>query len=181
MVCVALLLQLASACEAAPGQAGQSIGYHRSHLAEGETAALGARLLAIPGYGYSDPTRREHQNALTTLRKMNEVADYLIGISIHHVVDERGGPMGRLWLWEWSPRSFPFSLDAESVPDLMAQSPSAREVIGGQPVFRFLDPQDPPNAYSYAWYRDGIMIEVEGADGDQIDAWVRAYLEAAGA
>ena len=42
----------------------QDVAFHRAHLAEGESAALAAELVEIPGYFYQDVSDEEIQGAL---------------------------------------------------------------------------------------------------------------------
>jgi hypothetical protein len=172
-----LLLLLTPACKASPGRTWQEAAFHQTHLADGETKALAAQLLDVPGYEYADASAQEERSVAAILPSANDEAASLTAISLHHVVDERGTPVGRLRLWKWSLRLLPEDIDADNVPDLLASPPSARTSIAGQPVYLFEDPEHPLRRYTYAWYREaGILAEIQGEDSQRLLTWVRAYL-----
>lgn len=161
---------------AMPATTDTTIGEHQANPSPGETAALAAELVPVPGYRYADVPAAER----TADREAIGIAD-LRAASFHGVIDETSGDeIAFLVLAVVDPRD---AMNAESYARRVAEhqlaSPDVTPVtMSGQQVWTHEDPSRPASRFQYVWQRHGTLGWLDGPDQAATERFLQGYFAA---
>lgn len=163
---------------------------HGPELAEGETAGIASQLVSVPGYRYVNVSRREVEEILGNLRGWAEkfgAPEFFRAVSMHSVVADdpaentaRAGSglreTGFLMLFEFSDAP-PAGLEGTLVRRIAGlHTPLGYLKVADTEVVVIERQGQPQSRYQLFWYRHGVLGQVDGADIEPLERWVRAYL-----
>lgn len=149
---------------------------HAEQLAKGESAAVAAELVEVPGYYYQDVDEQE----LKVESDLYSALDPL-GVSFHGVRQlSTGDEIAFLQLVALDPRD---AVHAPANEELFAKSFTGASQVrrfefSGQTVFLAEEPSRPASRYQFVWLRHGTGAWVDGPDRAPIEDWLKAYLAA---
>lgn len=149
-----------------------SSAYQRSHLADGETEALAALLVDVPGYAYKDPSIGETENAREVLDP-----EVVPSLSLHTILDAAQNEVAYLQIWGFAPGVVPEVLTVD-VASQLAVGEGSEVTIAGQDLIMMHDPDNPFSQYKYLWLREDVLLVADGPDEQLLTAWVESYLSA---
>ncbi len=145
---------------------------HQSDLSPGETAALTAELVTVPGYEYTDVSGAERTADLAAQPSDVSASTY------HGVTDTATGKeIGFLALMVPSPTD---AMHSPSYASRFAQwalstSDVASKDFSGQQVWFAEDPTRPSSRYQYVWLRHGTAGWLDGPDRPALEQFLTAY------
>ena len=151
------------------------LNQHQRELSSGETVALTAELVTVPGYEYTDISSAERTADLAS-----QPSD--VTASAFHGVTETstGKEIGFLAL------SVPSPDDAMHSPNYakrfgqwaLSTSEVTPKEFSGQQVWFAEDPTRPNSRYQYAWLRHGTIGWFDGPDQGVLEPFLDAYFAA---
>jgi hypothetical protein len=147
--------------------------YHMANLAEGESAALAAELVDVPGYFYLDVGKRELKAELEMASGMQALAASFHGVRLVSSGDE----IAFLALFVVDPSDAVHSQAYEDRlgTELTGAKEVLRETFSGQTVFLAEAPAEPASRYKYVWDRQGTLGWADGPDRAALERWLEAY------
>lgn len=163
---------VAPATTAAPATTDTTVGEHQANPSPGETAALAAELVPVPGFEYRDVSASERAADRALLPSDVRAS------SFHGVVDQATGEeVAFLVLAVVDPRD---AMNAESnarrVAEEVLQSTDVTPVtMSGQQVWTHEDPSRPSSRFQYAWQRHGTLAWLDGADQAATERFLQGY------
>jgi len=149
-----------------------SSAYQRSHLADGETEALAALLVDVPGYAYQDPSIGETDHAREVLDP-----EVVPSLSLHTILDSEENEVAYLQLWGFAPGVVPEVLTVD-VASQLAVGEGSEVTIAGQNLILMRDPANPLSQYKYLWLSGDVLLVADGPDEQLLTTWVESYLSA---
>ena len=147
--------------------------FHAANLARGETAALAAELVEVPGYFYEDVGDKELEAELDDVSRLAP-----LGASFHGVrLVSTGDEIAFLALLAIDPTDAVHSRAYEDRfgPGMTGAEDVLRNTFSGQTVFLAEDPTALASRYKYVWDRHGTFGWVDGPDRAALERWLKAY------
>ncbi len=150
---------------------------HAEQLAEGESAALAAELVDVPGFYYEDVGEEELRTALGAISELAPLA------ASFHVVRQvsSGDEIAFLQLLAIDPNDAVHApVNWESYGRGVTGADDVRTLaFSGQTVFLAEEPSEPASRYKYVWLRHGTAGWADGPDRGALEGWLKAYFAVA--
>lgn len=147
--------------------------FHRANLAKGESDALAAELVEVPGYFYQDVGEAELETELETASSMQSLAASFHGIRLVSSGDE----IAFLALFVIDPTD---AIHSQAYEDrlgtwMTGTEDVTRETFSDQTVFLAETPTEPASRYKYVWDRHGTLGWADGSDRATLERWLTTY------
>lgn len=158
--------------KAPEGSTAPTLTDHQRELSQGETVALTAELVPVPGYEYTDVSSAERTAALAsqpstiTASAFHGVTDTNTGKEIAFLALSVPTPNDAMHSPNYAERFGQWALSTSAVTP---------KEFSGQQVWFAEDPSRPNSRYQYAWLRHGTIGWLDGPDQTAVEQFLAAY------